>query len=362
MVKRCPTCFEMFNHRELTCPACKEFLTILRPPNEPKGDELLKQVKRRQNLGLASHVFLSLLILTSMVCVSIGIVGQFIRYNRAEAELHRIEQEIEQEKEHVFLAGLGELLETLNAWTILLNLLVILILIHLFVPAIAVFPFFCLLVMRWRDPLNIVVLRPFSHENTSRTLRKLIRTRLSGLGFFYTLADDHIKQKWYIKYPIIIGQTSLFQFRTGAWRKIDDPSEVDELCERLEQRRRRILNWIVSWDKVFPIKCDNTQWQYCVGNLISYADVILVDLTGCKDNIVWEILACNGLGLMSNMILLAERESVNECSEFLINNGINTPHELIAYGLPDKKELDRLMNIVLSRISTFGKASYPSRA
>jgi hypothetical protein len=226
--------------------------------------------------------------------------------------------------------------------------LVIATLSFLFVPAIASLPFSLFLIATWDHPYSIVLLRPFLRQDTSRALKRLVRKGLAGFGFFYTLADTNIKQHWYVKYPILLGQLSFLQFRV---RRIKSRHSVDALCEAMRRRQRRILNWSVSNSKIFPVRCIDEHWKYCVARLIFHADLVLIDLTACKASVLWEIQECERLGMMGKVLFISSDENSDASSKLLVDNNIGCSHEIIVYKDFGKQELREFRVVVASKLS-----------
>ncbi|MCD9186231.1 MAG: hypothetical protein LUM44_07345 [Pyrinomonadaceae bacterium] len=230
-----------------------------------------------------------------------------------------------------FLAGATALVYFL----VVVLLIIFLFLSYFFLPAIISLPFSIFLTWSWKKPYNILLLRPFSKKDTSTVLKKMVRNGLSGLGFFYTLADSQINQKWYVKYPILLGQLSLFQFR---FRKIKNKRSVEKIRKLLNGKRRRIFNWSVSKNKIFALSCANDYWKPSVKELFSLADIIMIDLSGFRANVMWEVEECRRLNLLDRVVFLANQEDRETLAESLKNAEIDFVRNINFYG--DNQVLD----------------------
>ena len=223
------------------------------------------------------------------------------------------------------------------------------ILTFLFVPAVVSLPFSALLVFTWQCPYTFVFLRPFSHQSTSKALKRLVARGLAGFGFFYTLADAGIQQKWYVEYPVLLGQLSFLQFRS---RKIKYRQDAERLPAMIKRRRLRILNWVVSKNKIFPMACVDAQWRYCVGSLMYYANIVIVDLTEVSPNVLWEIQESERLNLRHKVIFITPRSKLEESMRILNeNNLVAATEEIVPYENFSKQELRQLRELVSSRLA-----------
>lgn len=247
---------------------------------------------------------------------------------------------------------LDGLLSLINVILVLI-IIVPVILIFIFAPALASAPLALFLIFTWRRPYNIVLLRPFFSKESSSALTYLVKWGLAGLGHFYTLSDRHIRQKWYIVFPILLGQLSFLHFR---FEKVRSRKTADKLCRTIRQRRRRIFNWAVSYSRIFPIACADRQWQYTITRLLSDVDLILIDITGNKNNIRWEIQECKRLGLMEKVIFIAYTAGAGSPLEVVIGDEVVKRYEVVPYGRCDTQEVREIMELMISKI--LASASY----
>ena len=67
-------------------------------------------------------------------------------------------------------------------------------------------------VLAWRTPARIIVLRRFGRRDLSRSLRRVIRRDVAGFGHVYTLGDPHIRVRWFIRFPFLVGHLAFFTF------------------------------------------------------------------------------------------------------------------------------------------------------
>lgn len=169
-------------------------------------------------------------------------------------------------------------------------------------------------ILRWRDPARILVLRPFNRPDSSRPLRQLIRREVAGYGHVYTLADVAIKVRWSVKVPVLAGQLGLFSFRFGT---ISEQQRLDRLSRSSTLFRRRNLNWLVGRSKVFAVRCADDMWQRSVRQMAAASDVILIDVTDLTGNLAWELDLLRSLGRLGDCIFLAQRGHEAEASSAL---------------------------------------------
>ncbi|GLZ49897.1 hypothetical protein Acsp06_60820 [Actinomycetospora sp. NBRC 106375] len=160
------------------------------------------------------------------------------------------------------------------------------------------------LIVRWRDPARLLVLRPFHRPESSRPLRELVRRHVSGYGHTYTLADVAIRVRWYIRFPVLVGQLGVLSFRRGV---ISNPRRLDKLLSSLGSSTRRNTNWMVSRSKVFPVRCSDDIWQEAVVRMVARCDVVVVDVTEMTGNLAWELGLLRASRRLDDCLLVALR-------------------------------------------------------
>lgn len=222
------------------------------------------------------------------------------------------------------------------------------VLAYFFLPALVAFPLALILMFTWREPYNIILLRPFFKKDVSKSVKHLVRGGLAGFGFIYTLSDPHMQQKWYVKYPVLLGTLSFLQFR---FRRLTRRKTVDKFVSAVNRRRLRIFNWAVSWSKVFPVTCVDKHWQYCVSKLLLSADIILIDLTGEKSNVIWEIQECEQLGLMDRVVFIQREEGPEYIPEVIFKGADSTSYGVIRYRQSEQLGVDEIMRAVALKLT-----------
>ncbi|MFC5139067.1 hypothetical protein ACFPK1_12565 [Actinomycetospora rhizophila] len=158
------------------------------------------------------------------------------------------------------------------------------------------------LIIGWRAPARILVLRPFGRPDHSRPLRGLVRREVAGYGHTYTLADVAISVRWYIAIPVVLGQLAMLSFRQ---RRLRTPADLDDFVLTMTHRRRRNLNWAVARSKVFPVRCTDELWRVAVLRMIAASDVVLFDATHLSGNLIWEIDALRRLRRLQDCVFLS---------------------------------------------------------
>lgn len=259
------------------------------------------------------------------------------------------------------IASLYLSIETANLirFTIYYSIVVGFIVCYFFIPGLISLPFSFYLSLSWHNPYNLVMLRPFSRKNTNNALKYLIKNGLCGLGFFYTLADSQIRQKWYVIYPILLGQLSLFQFRLP---KIKSDKSVKKIKLILGQKRRRIYNWSVSKSKIFPLTCSDECWQDSVRELFACADIILIDLTGFHPNVWWEIDECERLDLLKRVIFVADHEDESKIVAGLRDSGLDFINDVVFYGANLRLDIHQILFQVARKLPNLERPEFGKRS
>ena len=83
---------------------------------------------------------------------------------------------------------------------------------------------------------------------------------------------------------------------------------MNKLRDRLKQIWLLNINWMVSAQKIFPIKSDDLHWQECVSVLLEDASLIIVDVSNPREALQWEISQCVQTHLQGRLVFLCDRE------------------------------------------------------
>jgi hypothetical protein len=202
------------------------------------------------------------------------------------------------------------------------------------------------LVLLWRDPPRILVLRPFNRRPLTRGLARLVDRDVARFGHVYTLADAELRVRWYVRVPFLLGQLALLSFRS---RIITRPRQLKRLERATRRTWLRNINWCLSWHKVFAVATDDAHWQQVVELLVNRTSVILIDLTEARPNVRWEIALIERLGLGSRVLwLLRAGDSV----DVLQHAGIRVhPDALFRYDGKGSQERAALRAAIAGRVA-----------
>lgn len=228
------------------------------------------------------------------------------------------------------------------------------------VPFILTLPITAAVIGLWTEPPRFVFLRPFHDPASSRALIRIAR-RAGSFGHCYTLSDRHVRIPAYIRIPFLLGQVSLLSFRL---RRIKTGAQVERLAAAVRRTWLRNTNWCTSWSKLFPVASADAVWESCVRALLRAADVVIVDVTELRPNIVRELELCRELGRASAVLYLVERDrrAVVE-REFEARVGISLKDdEVFPYesaGRPDSARLDAAIASALIRSGSRPKGAPP---
>jgi hypothetical protein len=166
-------------------------------------------------------------------------------------------------------------------------------------PFVVALPVAGAIVLLWRDPPRILVLRPFNRRPLTRGLARLVDRDVARFGHIYSLADAELRVRWYVRVPFLLGQLALLSFRS---RIITKPRQVRDLERATRRTWLRNINWCLSWRKFFAVATDDAHWQQVVELLVNRATVILIDLTEARPNVRWEIALIERLGLARRVV------------------------------------------------------------
>jgi len=218
----------------------------------------------------------------------------------------------------------------------------------LLIPTLVLLPITAIAALFWQRPTRILILRPFNRVEISAMLKRLIRESVGLLGHVYTLSDSGIRQKWYIRWPVLLPQTWILHFRL---KKILKESDIDKLGSRVRRSWYRNINWFSSFSKIFPISCSDSLWQACVQKLLELSDVVLVELTGATTNIMWEIEEIRRMNLINHVVFIVNAEHLGQAQEFFATIDIDAKNrgKLYVYDNNGLQEFESMV-IELSRI------------
>jgi hypothetical protein len=195
--------------------------------------------------------------------------------------------------------------------------------------------------LRWTRPAHFLLLRPFHRQELSGPLARLVRKTVSGFGHVYTLADAALRVPLYVRIPLVLGQIALFSFRL---RTIREPNDIFRLCRAMRRRTMRNLNWLFSINKIFAVASTDAAWQAAVSRLACEVDLILIDVSGITDNIIWELQQCDKLGRRDRVVLFVRAEE-REATVRLLTEYSDSPipaDRLLSYKgdkfLPDRHD------------------------
>jgi hypothetical protein len=85
----------------------------------------------------------------------------------------------------------------------------------------------------------------------------------------------------------------------------------------MRRRLPRNLNWFFSLSKIFAVASTDQAWQPAVTRLAHEADLILIDLTGARKHVVWELQRCAALHLLDRVIVIAHASDKPEVTALL---------------------------------------------
>lgn len=111
------------------------------------------------------------------------------------------------------------------------------------------------------------------------------------------------------------------------------PAQVEKLVRAIRWRWLRNFNWCVSSDKLFPVACVDDGWQATVERLVHEADLIVVDLSGVTQSILWELGLLHASGAMRRTLFVAQAFSVEQARAALkqFAQGAEPPPQLHVY-------------------------------
>jgi hypothetical protein len=176
----------------------------------------------------------------------------------------------------------------------------------LLVPPALTFPLAAFTAWRWTRPTSILLLRPFHQGQASRALAKIARRDMGAMGHVYSLADGDIHVPWYVTLSTLVGQLSILSF---GYREITRPRQLERLVRSIRRPWWRSVNWVVSWSKVFPISTTDSAWISVVRTLLERVDMVVVDVSVWRPNVVHELEFCSELAILPHVVCIARAGS-----------------------------------------------------
>ncbi|MCC2973892.1 hypothetical protein [Massilia sp. IC2-476] len=174
-------------------------------------------------------------------------------------------------------------------------------------------------IILWRQPLRILLLRPFNDRKISSSIRRFVRKNLRGWGNIVPLSDRHINES-------VLRNSTIYAFSP---RRIIGSALVLPVLPlvrlpplivavRKEHHFRRLyaalknrynLNFFSIFDVIRKIRSSDGLWQRVVLFLIANTDLIVVDLTANKSGTLWEVEQLSKHGLLWKCIFVAEEST-----------------------------------------------------
>jgi hypothetical protein len=153
----------------------------------------------------------------------------------------------------------------------------------------------------WRHPDRILLLRPFGQRRVSRALKRFNRRYLAYRGFTFTLADKHLRNSL-IAYlveniPTDFGSLATVIYRPlfrrlQRWVSVRRPRDLSILRLRLRSRWR-LTNFWCSWlglrDRINKFRSRDELWKDCIDILLDDCQVIVLDMSHAGEGTLWEI-------------------------------------------------------------------------
>ena len=220
----------------------------------------------------------------------------------------------------------------------------------IFAPVAGVFA------IAWRRPVRIAVLRPFQRKSTSRKLQRLVGSELSGYGHVYTLEDRYLRLAWLRRAPWL----GLLPFVTFQHR-YESEAHTPRLAAAMRSRFKRTINWFYARRKIFTITTTDRVWTSCLTALLEQTDVVVIDLTGFHDSVLWELDHVVETGQAHRTICIVEKPEIGRAGWLLNARHPRANLRLVAYTDGGTKgALSRLVAEIVS--APHGRDSWVSEA
>jgi hypothetical protein len=181
------------------------------------------------------------------------------------------------------------------------------------VPFLLCLPVILPLALRNKNIDQIIVFRKFNNKASGKAIRKIIRSYVSNYGHVFTLSDSNFKVKWWIRIPLMLGQTSFFHFRQ---RNIRDARGLDALGRKLRDKAWLNINWLLSSGKIFSVRTTDEYWHDTATLLLKDSRLVLFDVLTLTRALEWEIEMTKSHGLEQHIILIAPADNAAVVAEW----------------------------------------------
>lgn len=176
----------------------------------------------------------------------------------------------------------------------------------------------------WRHPDRILLLRPFGQRRVSRALKRFNRRYLAYRGFTFTLADKHLRNSL-VAYlveniPTDFGSLATVIYRPlfrrlQRWVSVRRPQDLSILRLRLRSRWR-LTNFWCSWlglrDRINKFRSRDELWKDCIGILLDDCQVIVLDMSHAGEGTLWEIQELFRRGYGYKTVIIIRDDDVEE--------------------------------------------------
>ena len=156
-------------------------------------------------------------------------------------------------------------------------------------------------ILNWRHPDRILLLRPFGQRRVSRALKRFNCRYLAYRGFTFTLADKHLRNSL-VAYLVENIPTDFGSLATVIYRplfrrlqrrvSIRRPRDLSILRLRLRSRWR-LTNFWCSWlglrDRINKFHSRDELWKDCIDMLLDDCQVIVLDMSHAGEGTLWEV-------------------------------------------------------------------------
>ena len=128
------------------------------------------------------------------------------------------------------------------------------------------------------------------------------------MGQLYTLADGDIKISWIKSLALLIHQSVFFHFRQ---RNLNSTRRINNLIKAVDIKWARNINWLLSSEKIFPVKSNKKYWKESVIRLTAKSDIILFDLSEeISKYLTWELEHCRNNQYLNKTYFLSEEYNI----------------------------------------------------
>jgi hypothetical protein len=181
-------------------------------------------------------------------------------------------------------------------------------------PFILTLPVSAPIIGLWQTPPRALLLRPFNRGPLSRPLKRIVRRDVAGYAHVYTLSDADFNVAWYVRIPLLLGQLALFSFRL---RRIRHARQIAGLERATERTWLRNINWCMGPAKTFPVATSDEHWRAVVDCLLKRADIVIIDVSDLRENVIWEIDRAKHLGAPERVFYLVAAQIADRSGDVL---------------------------------------------